>query len=140
MVDYGFIMHFRVVNAYFCLFCGGFMGFSYRWSNILSYWYSSWSLPMAKLKKIEVTQWFRYEDVPVRYGVYEVNPHSQLSHEERQMMIRMARIAGNYRFYSYWDGKRWGWICASIDGAYKSRETETAWEVGELPWRGIAGS
>lgn len=85
---------------------------------------------MAKLKKSELTQWFRYEDVPVRYGVYEVNPAVKYPKTELDPDA----------FYAYWDGKRWGWISDSIDGAFISRNTETGWEVGELPWRGIAGT
>ena len=92
---------------------------------------------MAKLKKIEVTQWFKYEDVPVRYGVYEVNPHWELSAEDRK---KMMEITGDGEFFSYWDGKRWGWITISVEGAYISRFHETGHDVGDLPWRGIAGT
>ena len=103
------------------------MGIFNRWSAIFSNWYSSWGVSMAK---VEVTQWFKYEDVPVRYGVYEVNPH--ILYEKNELDPEA--------FYSYWDGKKWGWITDSPEGAYKSRESETGWEVGELPWRGLAGS
>lgn len=88
---------------------------------------------MAKLKKTELTQWFRYEDVPVRYGVYEVNPYSRVDPS-------LKSIFDPDHFYSYWDGKRWGWITDSVYGAYESRSTETGHDVGDLPWRGIAGS
>ena len=127
MVDYRFIMLFCVVNAHFYVFCCGFMGFFDCRSAFLSNWYSSWGVFMAKLEA--VTQWFKHEDVPVRYGVYEVNPNS-----------RIGLLFECERFYSYWDGKKWGWITDSIETAYKSRSTETGWEVGELPWRGIAGT
>lgn len=130
MVDYRFIVLFRVVNAYFYVFCGGFMGIFDRWRTVFSNWYSSWGFPMAKIKEGAVTQWFRYEDVPVRYGVYEVNPAVRYPKTEIDPEA----------FYSYWDGKRWGWITDSPEGAYESREHETGWEVGELPWRGLAGS
>ena len=120
-------MLFCVVNAHFYVFSVGFMGIFNRWSAIFSNWYSSWGVFMAKLEA--VTQWFKHEDVPVRYGVYEVNPNS-----------RIGLLFECEHFYSYWDGKKWGWITDSIETAYKSRSTETGWEVGELPWRGIAGT
>ena len=75
MVDYRIIVLFRVVNTHFYLFCGGFMGLFDRWRTIFSNWHIAWGVPMAKIKKGTVTQWFKYEDVPVRYGVYEVNPY-----------------------------------------------------------------
>lgn len=85
---------------------------------------------MAKLKEIEITQWFKHEDVPVRYGVYEVNPSIKYPRTELDPDA----------FYSYWNGKQWGWISGTVYGAFECRNTETGWEVGELPWRGIAGS
>jgi hypothetical protein len=128
MVDCRIRMLFCVVNAHFYVFCCGFMGFFDCRSAFLSNWYSSWGVCMAKLEA--VTQWFKHEDVPVRYGVYEVNPAVKYP----------KTLLDPDNFYSYWDGKRWGWISESIDGAYVSRGTETGWEVGELPWRGLAGS
>jgi hypothetical protein len=130
MVDCGFDVLFCVVNAYFYVFCCGFMGFFDCWSIIFSNWYFAWGVLMAKLKKSELTQWFKYEDVPVRYGVYEVNPSVKYPKTEFDPEA----------FYAYWNGKRWGWITDSVFGAYESRNTETGWEVGELPWRGIAGT
>ena len=130
MVGYGDVMLFCVVNAYFYVFCCRFMGFFDCWSAFLPDWHTSWGVFMAKLKKSELTQWFRHENVPVRYGVYEVDPS-----------IKYPKTAIDPdAFYAYWDGKRWGWISDSIDGAFISRNTETGWEVGELPWRGIAGT
>jgi len=130
MVDSGFNVLFCVVNAYFYVFCCGFMGFFDCWSVIFPDWHTSWGVFMAKLKKIEVTQWFRHENVPIRYGVYEVDPSIKYP----------KTMLDPDNFYSYWDGKRWGWISDSIDAAFISRNTETGWEVGELPWRGIAGT
>ena len=127
MVDCGDVMLFCVVNAYFYVFCCGFMGFFDCRSIIFPDWHTSWGVFMAK---VEVTQWFKHEDVPVRYGVYEVNPH--ILYEKNELDPEA--------FYAYWDGKKWGWITDSPEGAYKSREYETGWEVGELPWRGIAGT
>ena len=101
MVDSGFDVLFCVVNAYFYVFCCGFMGFFDCRSIIFPDWYFAWGVLMAKLKKSELTQWFRHEDVPVRYGVYEVNPNCNLSFEERKIMFD---ITGNDGFYSYWDG------------------------------------
>ena len=138
MVDYRFIVLFRVVNAYFYVFCGGFMGIFDRWRTVLSNWHSSWGFPMAKVKEGTVTQWFRYEDVPVRYGVYEVNPTSAF--DDIPEHVRIRHVFDLERFYSYWDGTKWGWITGSPESAYEVRDRETGWEVGELPWRGLAGS
>ena len=106
------------------------MGIFDRWRTVFSDWHIAWGVPMAKIKKGTVTQWFKYEDVPVRYGVYEVNPY--VVHERNEL--------DPDAFYSYWDGKKWGWITGSPKSAYESRDHETGWEVGELPWRGLAGS
>jgi hypothetical protein len=129
-MDYRFIVLFCVVNTHFYVFSWWFMGFFDCRSDFLPNWHPSWGVLMAKLKKTELTQWFRYEDVPVRYGVYEVN----VSVKYPKMELDPDA------FYSYWNGKCWGWITDSVYGAYEARDTETDWEVGELPWRGIAGT
>jgi len=129
MVDSGFDVLFCVVNAYFYVFFCRFMGFFDCRSIIFPNWYFAWSVLMAKLKS-ELTQWFKNEDIPVRYGVYEVNPAIKYPRTELD--------PDNY--YSYWNGKKWGWISGTIYSAFECRNTETGWEVGELPWRGIAGT
>jgi hypothetical protein len=137
MVDCGFDVLFCVVNAYFYVFCCGFMGFFDCWSVIFPDWHTSWGVFMAKLKKSELTQWFRYENVPIRYGVYEVDPHNGMPEDIKQ---RVLQLTERDRFYSFWNGKFWGWVCDTPDEAYQNRDMETGWEVGELPWRGIAGT
>jgi len=67
----------------------------------------------------ELTPWFPADVKPARVGVYQVDPD--------------CRDA----WYSYFDGRRFGWQTIDPEGAYLLRAEETMLS-GKQVWRGLA--
>lgn len=68
----------------------------------------------------KLTDWFPIETNPARKGVY----------------LRKPLYWSEYKVYSYWDGKKWGLLNHTIDGAVKDRNKPTEYANGI--WRGLA--
>lgn len=68
---------------------------------------------------MKLTPWFASEQKPVRRGVYEIKP----------------AIYPDGAF-SYWNGKRWGWICRTKEEA-EQRQGERTYRQ-DCQWRGLA--
>lgn len=67
---------------------------------------------------MKLTPWFRWDDRPVRCGVYEV------------------RLAGEKTAYSYYNvyRNRWGFISPTVDRAYELRASNS--NEQRRVWRG----
>lgn len=67
---------------------------------------------------MKLTPWFTSGQKPVREGVYEVLPTTLP------------------KAFSYWNGKRWSWICRTKEEAKRRRATVTKRQ--DCQWRGLA--
>ena len=68
---------------------------------------------------MKLTPWFVNGEKPARDGLYEVRS-----------------VIGQHPVFSYWDGKRWGWICPTKGEAEKRRRERTYRQ--DCEWRGLA--
>lgn len=71
------------------------------------------------MSKDKLTPWFPGDVKPTRKGVYEVSED-------------------NNRWYSYWNGKTWGWISMWPDIAYDRRNNFKFSPKQMGDWRGLA--
>ena len=72
----------------------------------------------------DLTSWFDNEkQTPVRNGVYQV--------------IRKAYP--DYKFFSYWDGTKWGHAEYTADEAYRFRDRPSYSVNPACLWRGLCG-
>ena len=68
------------------------------------------------MTNLKLTPWFDGSIKPVRAGVYETS---------------YGRSG-----YAYFDGKRWGWVNATVEQASKDQDTNGAFQ--RKRWRGLA--
>ena len=72
------------------------------------------------MTKRKLTEWYPSTVKPVRNGVYEV----------------FDGYADKIKWYSYWNGKKFGYFSSNIDFAYIDSKYPTSAIVQK--WRGIA--
>lgn len=65
-----------------------------------------------------LTPWFQGKTKPVRDGVYEIDSAYE-----------------DCRFYSFWNGERWGWREPSVAQAFRYKEMAASGPV--RLWRGL---
>ena len=71
------------------------------------------------------TPWMDESTKPSRVGMYQILTVNRLQSHDY-----FARIQ-----YAYWDGRRWGWRCASNYQAFLDRDLDGG--VQALCWRGL---
>lgn len=74
-------------------------------------------------QRVALTDWFPAEVKPVCVGVYEADNGSSYGR----------------KWYSYWDGKQWGYADTDHEVAFLLRGEETeAWDLFPPAWRGLS--